>query len=715
MKALPALCCCALLLAGCRFMRGTHGDGRDHAAAAGLGQQAPATSRPYQAFRYGIFIHWVSGDNTSGTGCGLVRPDGSFSCGINAYCSELNVDKVVEDIARLGFEIVYVTDFHGLGTALHPSAAIDRWRGKGVYTAERDALGEFIAKLKAKGIYTVLFTHPLDGHDYGREQQERLGWNDPTDRFKRWNDFVNEVYEELALRYGKDIVGIGFDGAWGNQAHEEIGGVGKIDQRRLRETLKRVAPAVQLISLCPPNQATDLYIREVWRPYWFNWDRFEGIPAFTQPEQGNHLPVVREEDYDTDQWPAYNRPPAIVITEHWTVINKRDERRLYVSGDAMFRYTVLQHGAAYNGPAVLWSVSPYVTGEWPIGVYEQFEVVRQRMEPIREALAGTYPSDSFVTPEGKSIRTLANGFVATRTPDHRAEYIHVLRPPAGRTVELGAPADGKTFAKYAVRLPGGERVPLTRTGTAYRLTLPNGMEWDALDTVFRLAVVKPPPENLALYRPVHVSSSDETTGCEAHPFWRAGLTDGRNNKAWSSAEPVSASAPQWVVVDLLRLRAVSRVTLWAHDWEYPTAFTVETSADNKRFSVVARRENQTFDARRCECVFKKVKARYVRVTATQVRSNPSIPLEIRKARYGVPGREADVTELLRARVAAGQAFKAGISLFKTDPAPGVNKRLQVDYSLDGQEAALAVGEGGDFPLLGQPTGRFRLQEVEVYE
>jgi hypothetical protein len=266
-----------------------------------------------------------------------------------------------------------------------------------------------------------------------------------------------------------------------------------------------------------------------------------------------------------------------------------------------------------------------------------------------------------------------------------------------------------------VRLPGGERVNLTREGASYRLTMPDGMMWDSLDTVFKLKVLSPPPENLALYKPVFFSSSDETTGLNAHPFWHAGLTDGRNNKAWSSEKPVSASAPQWMVVDLLKPCMISRVTLWEYDWEYPTVFTIETSSDNQRFFVVARRAKQAFAARHIDCVFEPVKARYVRVKVTQVRATPNIPLEIRKAWYGVPEREADVTEVIRAQVATGQAFKAGFSLFKVDPAPGVNKRLRVEYSLDGKDDSISVGEGGDFPLLGQPTRRFRLQEVEVYK
>ena len=630
-----SICCLSLCVTGCRLMQG----GADHPSVA---------TRPYQAFRYGLFIHWVSGDNQSGTSCGLVKPDGSASRGIEAYCNELNIDKVVDDIAALGFEIVYVTDFHGLGTTLHPSAAVDSWRGKGVYTASRDALGELIAKLKARGIYTVIFTHPLDGHDYGKAQQELLGWNDPTDHFKRWNDFVNDVYADLASRYGKDIVGIGFDSAWGNQAHEMIDGKSKLDQLRLRETLKKVAPTVPLISLSPPNQTTDLYIREVWRPYWFNWDRFEGIPQFTQPEKGKDRPVLRKEDYDTDLWPAYNRPPAVVITDHWTVLSKRDKSTLNVSGEAMFRYTVLQHGASYNGPAVLWSVSPYVTGEWPIDVYEQFMVARKLMAPIQESLRGTYLSTSFITPEGKSIRTLTNGFVATRKPDHTVEYIHVLRPPSGKVLVLGCPADGKVFDSKGTLLPGGATVKVTRQGSSYSVTLGEGSKWDPLDTVIRLKVRQPPRENVALYKPVYFSSSDETTKLQANAFWHAGLTDGKVNKAWSSKDKIDVNHPQWVTVDLLNQQSISRVTLWAYDEAYPVDFTVEVSTDNKTFQGVAKytsqspkdgsagtprpTEIQVFSqggakppaepvgfqqSGRCDSDFSSVSARYVRVTATR--------------------------------------------------------------------------------------------------
>ncbi|MFZ8420377.1 hypothetical protein ACO1MI_13790, partial [Staphylococcus aureus] len=83
-----------------------------------------------------------------------------------------------------------VTDFHGAGTVLHPSAVLDSWRGPG-YTTSEDIIGELIDGLAARGIGTFLFTHPLDPHDYTASQQDLLGANDPAGGYKKWNDFIN--------------------------------------------------------------------------------------------------------------------------------------------------------------------------------------------------------------------------------------------------------------------------------------------------------------------------------------------------------------------------------------------------------------------------------------------------------------------------------------------------------------------------------------------
>jgi len=575
---------------------------------------------PYQSLRYGLAIHWSSGDNKMGGSAGLVKPDGSFSKGINAFCNEANIDKIVNDVAATGFNVVYITDFHGLGTTLHPSAAVDYWRGVGVFTSERDLIKEFITKLKEKGIYVVLFTHPLDGHDFSAKQQQLLGWTDPTDNFKKWNNFVNDVYADIASRYGQDIVGIGFDSAWNDQPQEQIGGIGKLDHKRLRETIKKYAPNVQLISLSLPNDVSDLSIRETWRPYWFNWS---SPTNFSTPVPGSDDPPYLESDYNTDAWPSYNTSPMIVMTNHWTVTSPNTKNILRVSGTQMFRYTVMQFGASFNGPSVLWSNSPYVTGDWQLNVLEQFSVVKNLMNPIKESLDGTYPSTSYFTPQGKTIQNIVNGFIATRKPDNTAEYIHVLRAPLSKTLQIGLPADGKVFAtgsQAGTILPNGEKATVNQAGGFYMVTLPSNVNWNLLDTVIKLTVVNPPKENIALFKPVYFSTSSEARTTQNNTFIHMGLTDGyyyTGNKAWSSTVAMSTSNPQWVTVDLLKNYAINKVTLASYGDGFPQDFTIETSADNKNWIKVVTKTNETMPSSKADYSFTARNARYVRITGTK--------------------------------------------------------------------------------------------------
>ena len=569
---------------------------------------------PYQSFRYGTFFHWVSGDNKTKSGAGLVKPDGTTSRGISAYATELELDKIVDDIAALGFDIVYVTDYHGLGTTLHPSAALNYWRGENLYASERDVISEFILKLKAKGIALALFTHPLDGHDFSIKQQALLGWTDPTDNFKKWNDYTNDVYGDIVSRYGKDIVALGFDSAWNDQPQEKIDEIGKLDHARLRATIKKYAPNLQLISLCNPNDTTDLSMKEVWRPYWFN---DIGEYDFSAPAAGSDTPAFNVNDYFTDLWPASSRPASIIITNHWTVIQKNDKNYMNISGAAMFRYTVLQHAASYSGPGVLWANSPYVTGEWQLNVFEQLLITKKLMDPISESLKGTYPSTSFITQEGKSIVNITNGFVATRKPDNTYEYIHVLIAPEGKTLTLGTPADNKSFALTGKLLPSGKSVTLTKTGTDYTLTLPVDETWGALDTVIKLTVNNVPAENVALYKPVYFSSSNEALRSNTNAFWHAGLTDGANNKAWSSNIAMGADAPQWITVDLLKSYSIGKVSLFSYADGFPQDYKIETSLDNKNFTAVATLTNQSRPAISILHTFTSRNARYVRISGTK--------------------------------------------------------------------------------------------------
>jgi len=101
---------------------------------------------------------------------------------------------------------------------------------------------------------------------------------------------------------------------------------------------------------------------------------------------------------------------------------------------------------------------------------------------------GVHASASYPTAPGTRMRDLAWG-VATCSTDARYEYIHVLKAPASRILELPPPHDGQRY-KSARLLKNGREVKLAQNAQtgAVRLTLPPRANWEALDTVIRLKV-----------------------------------------------------------------------------------------------------------------------------------------------------------------------------------------------------------------------------------
>ncbi len=257
-----------------------------------------------------------------------------------------------------------------------------------------------------------MFTHPLDGYDYSKEQQKLLGWNDPTDGYKKWNDFVNDIYAELAERYGNEIMGMGFDSEFGLSSNKKWNG--KLDLKRLRGTILSKAPNLQLYGLAAPNDTCDFGHKEIWRANWHDpWN------------------TKKEDDYNIGNWPAYRKVISVVIPNHWATITPPNKGMTHLNAEQIYRYTVLQSAVATEGPGSAWAASSYPNGSWENNVREAFARVATYMKPVRESLTKVYPSTSYPTPEGAMISRLPFGVVATKAPDDSIEYIHVLNPPNG--------------------------------------------------------------------------------------------------------------------------------------------------------------------------------------------------------------------------------------------------------------------------------------------
>jgi len=594
------------------------------------------------SMRYGVFIHWTGpADGSSG---GIRNPDGSpIVTDIDLYAETFNVEKIADDLLALGFEYVIVTDFHGRGTMLHPSATSDLYRGPGYSTKSIDMIGEFILALKKRGIATILFTHPLDGHDYTEENREKLGWNDPTDNYKKWNDFINAMYTELVMKYGMSIMGIGFDSDFGLSGNSES--KEKLDLPRLRQTILSYAPHLQLIALAGPNDCCEFGFKEVWRPSWL------------EPWKSR-----TDDDFDSETWPAYKRAVGIVQANHWSTIGPASQGITHLNAVQLYRYSILQAGAATEGPGVAWAASPYSTGEWEANIREVFSQVEEWTKEIRQSLRNVYPSTSYPTDEGTKILRLSHGIVATKSTDDSEEYIHVLNPPTDQKVlQLPLPKDGKLFTSARL-LCTGEEVMLIMMGSedgGILLELAEYSDWGEHNTVIALTVDPStiPARNLALHKPVIFSSSEQSVvkwpvksdygSIKVNDGIKSIVRRGEETSSWSTGSYGWVSKKvrlqkddngdtcsveeqqQWVGVDLEQQFMITKVVLYPNDLErhagdgFPIEYTIEGSLDKKNWFALAPRGMEYLPlgvAFPRTIQFEAQPARYVRFVGNKMRA-----------------------------------------------------------------------------------------------
>ena len=652
---------------------------------------AARSKEPYRTYadnfrlRQGLFITWTG--TPDGTPNPIVFRDGSRATTMDQFADKADVITIADQVKAFGFDHVVLMDFHGAGTTLHPCAALDAWRGPG-FTSKRDLIGEQIAAFKARGIKTYLFTHPLDGHDYSPEQQALLGFNDPTNGYRKWNDFVNDVHAEIVERYGDDIVGIGFDSEFGMSSDPRW--AGKLDLPRLRATILSRRPDLSLMALAGPNDTCELGLKEVWRPSWLD-------PWNSRPET----------DYNIETWPAYRRVAAIVQGFHWATITPPEGGLARLTGRQMFRFSVLQAAAGTDGPGVQWAASPYVDGSWENGVAGAFADLGARVQAVRESLRGVRPSPAYPVNEGVFLSNLPNGIAATRSLDRKVEYLHVLNPPAGRTFALPLPADGVQYLAARL-LSGGSSLNLQQDASGLSLTLPAGADWDEADTVICLDIdpASLPAANFALDRQVTASDSVEDGGLGVRVPWGLrnlvdGITSARPSPAsWSvanhgwSSKTTSSNRPVWLQVDLGSGFLLDTIRLHPRNdaanigMGFPVDFRILISDDGTNWNVVADITGQPLPNAAQTYPFAASVARYVRVEATNLRSNPADG-----GRYAMQFAELEA-------FGPEQPFKVQSS---TDPAMGFSDAPDtvVDLSRYLMTAPL-IGSARFFRLSGNP-------------
>lgn len=410
-----------------------------------LSEAQKPSAAVFSAMRYGMFNHTVYKRT--------IGPGGKVDYhSLDEFVNRFDVEAYSEQLQSIGIEYLFFTAWHAGIYNLGPNAALERWLPG--HTAKRDLIGELADALNRRGIKLIIYTHPNDGEDLTPEEQERVGFIKPENgvqrRMPKFNDFINDVYGELAARYVSkpNILGFFWDG-WSALN-------GAIDPGRLRKTLLAAMPHALVFS-------------QVFDPSWIDFETQERYYKGGQPGDNIDKLVVQSANQVT------------IFAGGWYCTGLSQHSSY--TPETLFRFTVLQAcGGAPGG--MCWAVSPTCDGKtWGNGNIATMIKVNEYIKPVRSSLCGVAPSHNWTVPAGATYST-SRGYGATRSLDGKREYLHVLRHPIGQSIDIEAPRERFIAAKL---LSNAHPVAMTSiTSESLRLTLGSNDRWEELDTVIVL-------------------------------------------------------------------------------------------------------------------------------------------------------------------------------------------------------------------------------------
>lgn len=410
--------------------------------------------------KVGCFVHYVWGGDCKAI---TIDSSGNPPPSLEALADDFDVDAFAADMAAWGMEYVIFTAWHANVNVLFPSEAMAAW-GLAKHASERDLVGDVISALEVQGIATVLYTHPRDGHDLQDDDRRLTGWGAGSDGshplmdrfdYQRWNDFTNDLYAEVMQRYGDRVLGIYVDEGSGRGDSQRV-----VDYHRLRQTIKDRHPDVVMLQ----NYFGSLYTADI------GDQEYCRSAEFSEANGGT--------------WRANRMPVGACVGPRWWASVSQDQPAVIYSAEDMVRFTVLQAGVNTLGGGTQWAVGPYYGGGWENGVAEVMQRFAALMKPIGESVRGVVASEAFPTRDGAFIDWILWG-AATDSVDGSRTYLHVLTPPEGRSLHLGFSANGATFDGASL-LVGGQAVEWRCSPAGYVVLLPEGMDWDPVDTVIVL-------------------------------------------------------------------------------------------------------------------------------------------------------------------------------------------------------------------------------------
>lgn len=534
------------------------------------------------------------------------RPDGTLPDSVDETANSIDTKRFAEDCSEMGVQYVTFTAYHGHMFVMYPSKVVESVLPG--HTSSRDLIRDLIDSLHAKNIRLQLYIHSSIGDTMIPADRARTGYDNPDNNYKRWNDFINAFFEELAERYGADIDSYYIDMV------SDPDYVERVDAKRIRTTLLKYSPNTPIVGNGNAEEAVDYGSKE------------DG--AFTVP--------------DIDFRVTYSSQSVVCQSRRWwaTVPANASNAAKYTP-EHLFRYLVMTAGVNAAGGGLAIGATPYVGGGWEPGIKESLIALGNLIRPVAVSILDTLPGTSYVTPGGVSIRNLPYGITTTQSVDGKYTYIHVLVPPGEaeqRTLRLPNPTDEKIFTE-AIMIPSGKPAILNKDQSGLQITIPE--KWHPLDTVIRLTAESIPiltnKSTLLPQRSLRIAScSGSVTG---HPpemaidenpdtYW---LTDnaepGQQNPITCWTDPIPkgwrAGTRQFIVIDLgqeyhdvNQLRYLPRQDRTSGKIRHTdiNLYNIYVSSDGERFRAVQTGQWKSTEEEKT-AIFMPIKARFVKLEA----------------------------------------------------------------------------------------------------
>lgn len=393
-----------------------------------LPDTGPSRREIWQGLKYGIFSHYVW--NGYGMTAGQPNVDGTRAQTIDELADSFDVANYVDQLLEAQAQYVVFTAWHSGTCPLYPSAAMEKWAPGRPDSPKRDLLGDVLDECRKRGVRTFFYCHPYQ----------------PV--AEPHNDWINDLFAEMVDRYAERL-----DGLWIDENFQDCTQDKVVDYRRLMKTIKERNP--------------DLVLTH---------------------NNGGFQSYGVDEGVQEVQWEFHEGRMASV----YQIFNQTAK-----SPEDMLITTVIQAAANTMGGGIQWSIDAHGPGKNSRGGLDAsarpiLDGFVKLYTPIKDSVQETRPSASYPPPFTGAVVKLSSltWGVATQSLDGSKEYLHVLKAPAGNSLTLPPPADGKVFTNARL-LDGGRAVSLSQSNRGITLTLPSGATWSKPNTVIVMEVLAP--------------------------------------------------------------------------------------------------------------------------------------------------------------------------------------------------------------------------------